>query len=93
MMWRQFVPPTFVAGLLGSILLAPFFPWARVLFIFVAGSYVGANLLASVITCLKDGLRHLPILPIVFATLHLSYGSGFLVGLVRFANRWGGNRK
>ena len=28
-------------------------------------------------------------LPIIFATLHLSYGLGFLAGLVRFWNRWG----
>jgi len=30
----------------------------------------------------------LPLLPLVFATLHVSYGLGFLVGLVRFAGRW-----
>jgi cellulose synthase/poly-beta-1,6-N-acetylglucosamine synthase-like glycosyltransferase len=28
-------------------------------------------------------------LPLVFAILHLSYGSGFLLGLVKFASRWG----
>ena len=93
MRWRQFVPPAFVAGLVGSILLAPCFSWARFLLILIAGFYIGANLLASVITCFRNGLKHLPILPIVFATLHLSYGSGFLVGLVRFANRWGNNSK
>jgi hypothetical protein len=31
----------------------------------------------------------LPLLPFAFATLHLSYGIGFLWGLIRFAGRWG----
>jgi hypothetical protein len=31
----------------------------------------------------------MPILPLVFTILHLAYGAGFLVGLVRFAGRWG----
>ncbi|MCK7500505.1 MAG: class I SAM-dependent methyltransferase [Comamonadaceae bacterium] len=30
-----------------------------------------------------------PYLPFIFAILHLSYGLGFLSGLVKFANRWG----
>jgi hypothetical protein len=27
-------------------------------------------------------------LPIAFATMHLAYGAGFLVGLAAFWNRW-----
>jgi hypothetical protein len=42
-----------------------------------------------VITSGKRGWKHLPLLPLIFAILHVSYGLGFLVGLVRFANRWG----
>jgi hypothetical protein len=29
------------------------------------------------------------LLPVVFATLHISYGLGFLYGLAKFWNRWG----
>jgi hypothetical protein len=29
------------------------------------------------------------LLPVVYAILHMGYGSGFLVGLVAFAQRWG----
>jgi hypothetical protein len=36
----------------------------------------------------RKGLRLLLILPAVFATLHVSYGAGFLLGLVRFARQW-----
>ena len=37
----------------------------------------------------RRGWSALPYLPIVFSILHLSYGLGFLVGLVKFWNRWG----
>jgi cellulose synthase/poly-beta-1,6-N-acetylglucosamine synthase-like glycosyltransferase len=51
--------------------------------------YLIANLLASIYTASKRGWQYLPLLPLIFAILHLSYGLGFLVGLVKFANRWG----
>jgi hypothetical protein len=53
-----------------------------------AGGYLLANLLASLLTARRTGREHLPRLPFIFATLHLSYGAGFLVGLIRFYNRW-----
>jgi hypothetical protein len=33
-------------------------------------------------------LRAFLVLPIIFTTLHFSYGSGLLLGLVKFRNRW-----
>ena len=86
---RQFVPPGFAAGLLGSALLAVIFPWGWIPMLAVFGSYLIANLTASIITAIKSGWRHMPLLTVVYAILHLSYGLGFLVGLVKFANRWG----
>lgn len=85
---RQFVPPLFVAVLLLTLLVAPFSVVSKWMFSFVAGSYMLANLGASVITAWKGDWRLLPLLPIVYATLHLAYGFGFLVGLIRFWNRW-----
>lgn len=86
---RQFVPPAFVGTLFGAALLAPFLRAGRFLVTIVALCYLLANLAASGWIAQKQGWRHLPLLPVVFATLHLSYGLGFLVGLVRFWNRWG----
>jgi hypothetical protein len=54
----------------------------------VGGSYALANLGASVLTASKKGWRHVSLLPVVYAILHLSYGLGFLVGLLKFWNRW-----
>jgi hypothetical protein len=51
--------------------------------------YLFANLFASVYTASKRGWKYLLLLPFTFAILHISYGLGFLSGLVKFWNRWG----
>lgn len=86
---RQFIPSAFVFTLLLSLMAAFFFPWGWVLLVVTAGSYLLANLSASLLTAARRGWRHLPLLPLVFAILHLSYGFGFIIGLVKFWNRWG----
>jgi hypothetical protein len=45
--------------------------------------------MASLLVSAKKGRKYLPLLPVVFAILHTSYGLGFLVGLFRFVHRWG----
>ncbi len=84
---RQFAPPAFVAWLLGSMMIVWTLPGALALAL-AAGAYLAAVLAASVALARRHGWRHLLILPAVFPTLHLGYGSGFLAGLIRFANRW-----
>jgi glycosyltransferase involved in cell wall biosynthesis len=81
---RQFIPPLFVAALWGSALLAGVSPVGRALLALVAGSYALANLTASVRTAHRGGWRHLPLLPLAFTVLHLSYGLGFVKGLANF---------
>lgn len=84
---RQFVPPLFVAGLLGSGLAAAFHPMGRLALLLGAGCYAAANVAATLLAA--RGKRRLASrVSLAFATLHLSYGAGFLVGLVRFAGRW-----
>jgi hypothetical protein len=89
---RQFVPPAFVATLLAITTLAFFFSFGRMLWVLMLGAYMLTNLLASLWTTRDGGRHHLLLLPVVFATLHISYGLGFLLGLVRFWNRWGDKR-
>ncbi len=85
---RQFAPPVFVVALIGSAFLT-LSPVLRPLSVVVPLFYLLANLGASLLTASRRGWNSLPLLPIVFAILHLSYGLGFLVGLVKFWNRWG----
>jgi len=86
---RQFVPPLFVLSLVIAILLTILANWGWVILAAVAGSYLIANFAASLVTAAKKGWQHLPRLPLVFATIHISYGLGFLAGLIKFWNRWG----
>lgn len=85
---RQFVPPLFVLSLLISILLALTTSWGEWLFLLIAFSYLTANIAASIVTASKKGWKHLPLLPVTFFIIHLSYGFGFLAGLIKFWNRW-----
>lgn len=85
---RQFAPPVFAAALLGSALLALVSPIGRWLLALVAGLYLLANLAASLWTAARSDPGAIVLLPLIYAILHLSYGLGFLLGLLRFAARW-----
>ncbi len=85
---RQFVPLAFVLALAGAALAALLSSWGGALLGLVLGAYMAANLAASIYTAVRRGWRFLPLLPVCFAILHLSYGLGFLAGLGKFWNRW-----
>jgi succinoglycan biosynthesis protein ExoA len=84
---RQFVPPFFVLALFGSILLA-LSPICHPLSLITPLLYLAVNIFVSMNTACKHGWQYFPPLPFIFAILHLSYGLGFLVGMLRFAHRW-----
>jgi len=79
--WRQLAPPALVVVLLLAlgILLVN-----RMLGIAVPALYLVTNLVASIWTASRRGWKYLPLLPIVFATIHLSWGTGFLAGLFKW---------
>ena len=93
---RQFAPPAFVFGLFISLFLL-FFPFPSFTVhpsLFLPLAYLVANLIASALTTLPNPqFPHFPtpnpLLPLVYAILHISYGLGFLTGLLVFARRWG----
>jgi succinoglycan biosynthesis protein ExoA len=85
---RQFVPPLFVLSVvvtaLGALWLRPV-GW---LLVVVLGAYAAALCAAGWTVARQHGWRHFPLVLAAFATMHLSWGSGFLVGVARFAGRW-----
>jgi len=85
---RQFVPPTFVAGLIGTAVLAPFWSVACWLFGAALGSYLVACATAAVVVARRAGWDLLPGVLLAFVTMHVSWGWGFLRGLVRFGGHW-----
>jgi glycosyltransferase involved in cell wall biosynthesis len=85
---RHLVPGVFALSLLvfglGAVLSMPvpaLVP-ARWILAAIAGSYLAASLGAALALCASGSRwRYLPVLPLVFAVYHLSYGFGFLRGL------------
>ncbi len=86
---RQFVPLNFVLTLIFTLILAVSTSWGWIPFLGLIGVYTIANLITSLLTASHEGWRYIWSLPIAFAIIHFSYGLGFLVGLLKFWNRWG----
>ncbi len=79
---RQLAPPLFVLLLLGGALVAPFSEWARLGWSTMVASYLGAMGIFCGLASRKHGLRVALALGLVFPVLHVSYGWGYLSGLV-----------
>ncbi|TCP58977.1 cellulose synthase/poly-beta-1,6-N-acetylglucosamine synthase-like glycosyltransferase [Tumebacillus sp. BK434] len=75
--WRQLAAPLLVLGLAVSALTAW---WLPVLGALPPALYLLAALAASA----AKGLRWLPVLPVVYLTLHLSWGIGFFSGIFKW---------
>jgi hypothetical protein len=81
---RHWVPPLFALAVLGGLVGAILFSILRVPYLAGLFAYAGANLITSALIAARDGWRQLLRLPTVFAVLHLAYGLGFWVGMIRF---------
>jgi succinoglycan biosynthesis protein ExoA len=84
---RQFVPPVFVTGLIGGAAVGVIIPVVLRFWAVGLAFYIITGMCISVQLATQHGWRHLTRLPLVFLILHLSYGLGFLVGLVK-PSRW-----
>lgn len=86
----HFVPSLFALALGGLAATSPFSRTARRALPLLMGAYVGLTGVATLSLsrrpgCGGGGVRYVPV---VFPMLHLSYGLGFLWGLVRFIARF-----
>jgi glycosyltransferase involved in cell wall biosynthesis len=82
--WRQLAPPSLVAALILSLAVLPL-SWSLGLAVPVL--YLAASLLAAGAAAARKGWQYYPLLPLVFGTIHLSWGAGFLVGMLRWSVR------
>ena len=80
--WRQVIPPLFVGTVIVSGVMSLLWRSFRWLFMGITGSYLLANCVASTIAARRGGWRILPVLPMIFATLHVAWGLGFWYGLL-----------
>jgi glycosyltransferase involved in cell wall biosynthesis len=80
--WRHMVPLAFIVSLIVSGLLAPFLQAFQTSLIGIRGTYIVANLVASLhVSWREHRCSYLVVLPVAFAIRHLAYGTGALVGL------------
>ena len=86
---RQFVPLLFMLALMVAVLLSLAAPWGWLALAGILGVYLITNFVVSFALAFTEGWQYFGWLPLAFATLHVSYGIGFLVGLFKFWNRWG----
>lgn len=83
--WRQAVPALFVAALLGLLLSAAAFPPSRPVLFGLLALYAAVAFLASARICARFARwRLLPLLPFVFAVLHVSWGAAVLCNVLSF---------
>jgi glycosyltransferase involved in cell wall biosynthesis len=82
--WRHLVPLCFVAGLGGSLALAPAVPPARGLFGWIVGLYAAACGYGAVTVAARERRPEYALtMPIAFATRHVGYGLGSCWGVVK----------
>jgi succinoglycan biosynthesis protein ExoA len=74
--WRQFVAPAFIVGLGLSGLAAV--TGHRKLAAIVPGSYAAATITATLVELARNGDRAALLLPAVFPTMHVAWGTGIL---------------
>lgn len=79
--WRHLMPPFFVLALLVS-LVAACFHWQ--IGIVVPAIYALVCIAASLRVASRSALKYFFLLPVAFFILHLSWGVGFLAGIVKF---------
>ena len=81
---RHLVPMAFVTALSASLIAAIASPAARWIAAAIGGAYLAANLTASVAAAVsKRSAVYALLMPFVFASLHVLYGIGSIVGLVK----------
>ena len=81
---RQLVPPVFVLALSISFLFAIFSIFGCVFFALVLFSYLSVDTIFSAKVAQKKGWKILPYMLVGFLFTHLSYGAGYLKGVVDF---------
>ena len=84
---RHLVPISFILSIVGSMIVGLFYEIGFYLLGVIIILYVLTSFIFSFKDAIKQGLRYLPVLPLVFSTIHFAYGFGFLKGIWDFIIR------
>ena len=80
---RHLVPLAFVLSLVGCLILGCIYTPMFLLFALIIGLYAFAAMTATVSACMKFGWKYCLTLPLMFFLVHISYGWGTIVGIMR----------
>ena len=81
---RHLVPFAFVLSLITTGMLSLFLPIFFWLFLFIIGSYFLCNIYSSAkIVIKKKDIRYFFMMPMIFGSMHITYGLGSLWGLLK----------
>jgi len=81
---RQLIPGILVGSLIVLCAVSLFNKYIFLLFLIEFSVYIAASFIASFLTAVKNRMVLLPYLMIAFAVLYLSYGIGYLKGILDF---------
>lgn len=80
---RHIVPALFVASLFALGFVSIFSSVGLKLFCLLICLYGAVTIFSTLLVCKKPSFfKYMPVLPVIFATYHVSYGLGFLCGLI-----------
>jgi len=82
---RHLIPSLFLGGLLSSFLIGYLYNHFSP-FNILLGTYIITNIIYSIVK--STSYLMIPFIFISFCVLHISYGTGFICGLLKFSNKW-----
>ena len=75
--WRQIGAPVFGVGLVASAVAAAFGRWQ--IAVAIPALYAAANLVVGVVELVRRRDQAMLLLPVIFPTMHVAWGIGFLM--------------
>jgi len=82
--YRYQIPPLFITLLFLLLVGSIFYPKLGMLLGGILIFYFLFISLSSVMIALKEGIKYLPFLPLVFISLHFGFGFGFIASVMHF---------
>ena len=88
--WRHLVPASFVLAISISIYLSYFYK-INSPGIFLLVLYFSASIISSINRSIIKNYKRFLLLPLIYFSMHVAYGVGFIIGVLYFINKWGKN--
>lgn len=80
---RHMVPLLFVLSILGSMAIGSFISFGRKMLAAILVTYFIAAIGADISACRRNGWEYVLVLPVMFFCVHVSYGVGTIIGLIK----------